>query len=206
MAANSFSQTAKDSNMNHFLITDDSRFPLYIFDLDGTLALIDHRRHMVESPWFEAEPGHKLANGQRFKIEGGVTFVRDSSFKPDWNAFYQACDKDQPNWPIIGTMLHLYTIGCDIRIWSGREDSVKQKTLMWLHMFTKIPLIKLDQMLQMRETGDYTEDHQLKRKWLNTLKPQARKRLCAVFDDRDKAVKMWRGEGVTCCQVAPGDF
>ena len=24
--------------------------PLYIFDLDGTLALIEHRRHFVERP------------------------------------------------------------------------------------------------------------------------------------------------------------
>ena len=28
----------------------------------------------------------------------------------------------------------------------------------------------------------------------------------AVFDDRDKVVKMWREIGLTCMQVAPGNF
>jgi hypothetical protein len=30
--------------------------------------------------------------------------------------------------------------------------------------------------------------------------------LIAVFDDRDKVVKIWRNNGVRCCQVAEGDF
>jgi len=31
-------------------------------------------------------------------------------------------------------------------------------------------------------------------------------RLVAVFDDRDRVVKMWRDVGVTCFQVADGEF
>jgi hypothetical protein len=27
-----------------------------------------------------------------------------------------------------------------------------------------------------------------------------------AFDDRARVVKMWRDNGVPCCQVAPGDF
>jgi hypothetical protein len=27
-----------------------------------------------------------------------------------------------------------------------------------------------------------------------------------VLDDRDQVVTMWRGLGLTCLQVAPGDF
>ena len=53
--------------------------PLYIFDLDGTLALIEHRRHFVARP-----------RGEQ-----------------DWKAFYAACDKDAPNDPVIGTMERL---------------------------------------------------------------------------------------------------
>lgn len=180
--------------------------PLYIFDLDGTLALIDHRRHIVEAPWVKLPEGQKPANGQRLKIIDGVTHIRDPKFTPDWKAFYEACDKDQPNWPVIGTMLQLYSVGCDVRIWSGREDSVKCKTFMWLHLATRIPLIKLEQMIKMRPEGDYTEDHQMKRKWLHLLSPRERSRLAAVFDDRQKVVDMWRSEGVACFQVAPGDF
>jgi phosphoserine phosphatase len=42
--------------------------PLYIFDLDGTLALIEHRRKYVERP-----------RGEQ-----------------DWKAFYVACVDDHP--------------------------------------------------------------------------------------------------------------
>jgi len=159
------------------------QYPLYIFDLDGTLALIEHRRHFVTRP---------------------VGNVR--GWEANWKAFYEACDRDQPNWPVIGTMLQLYSVGCDVRIWSAREDSVRGKTMMWLHTYTRIPLIKLEQMLKMRSEGDYTPDEQLKRKWLNLMTKQERNRVCAVFDDRNKVVDMWRGEGVPCFQVAQGDF
>jgi hypothetical protein len=33
-----------------------------------------------------------------------------------------------------------------------------------------------------------------------------RQRLVAAFDDRDRVVQMWRAAGVTCFQVAPGEF
>jgi hypothetical protein len=47
----------------------------------------------------------------------------------------------------------------------------------------------------------------LKRNWYdNVLTAGERRRLVAVFDDRDKVVAMWRSMGVPCFQVAPGDF
>jgi phosphoglycolate phosphatase-like HAD superfamily hydrolase len=60
-----------------------------IFDLDGTLANIDHRRHLVEGP------------------------------QKDWDAFFKACDKDIPNTQIVWlfNVLQLNYIG-DIEVWS----------------------------------------------------------------------------------------
>ena len=46
--------------------------PLYIFDLDGTLALIDHRRHFLDD---QADPKR-------------------------WQKFFAACVDDQPNEPV----------------------------------------------------------------------------------------------------------
>jgi phosphoserine phosphatase len=73
--------------------------PLYIFDLDGTLALIEHRRHLVE--------------GER----------------KDWPAFFAACVDDAPNPPVIRTLQALRTAGAEIWIWSGRSDEVKAQTV-----------------------------------------------------------------------------
>jgi hypothetical protein len=36
--------------------------------------------------------------------------------------------------------------------------------------------------------------------------PIDRERLVGAFDDRQRVVDMWRRNGITCFQVAPGDF
>ena len=54
--------------------------------------------------------------------------------------------------------------------------------------------------------GDYTADDVLKRQWLDGMLAEDRDRLYCAFDDRDRVVKMWRNAGVTCLQVAAGEF
>lgn len=169
-----------------------SQLPLYIFDLDGTMALTEHRNHLVQAP---VVPD---------RVKGGMK--KASDFKPDWAAFYAACVKDSPNWPVIGTFIQLYSVGCDIRIWSGREESVRPQTIEWLATYCGLQPYQIESRLTMRPEGDTTPDDQLKKKWLHLLTPQERGRLAAVFDDRNKVVDMWRKNGVTCFQVAPGDF
>lgn len=76
--------------------------PLYIFDLDGTLALIEHRRHFVEGP------------------------------VKDWPAFFAACKDDKPNPPVIATLNALLKSDAHVWIWSGRSNEVENETLEWL--------------------------------------------------------------------------
>jgi hypothetical protein len=45
----------------------------------------------------------------------------------------------------------------------------------------------------------------LKKQWLDDELNAGEEILC-VFDDRDKVVKMWRDNGITCMQVNYGDF
>lgn len=152
--------------------------PLYIFDLDGTLALIEHRRHILD---------------------------REDSQK--WRDFYAACDRDKPNAPVIDTMHRLRWTGAEVWIFSGRSDEVRDKTIAWLADHTIFMTHDLrGPMLQMRAEGDYTADDELKRQWLHSMLPEDRARLVAAFDDRDRVVRMWRSEGVTCFQVADGEF
>lgn len=58
---------------------------LYIFELDGALALIDHR----------------------------PKFSMDARDPNRWRKFYAACDKDEPNAPVIATMERLRHEGAD---------------------------------------------------------------------------------------------
>lgn len=137
-----------------------------IFDLDGTLALCEHRRQLL----------------------------------PDWDAFFAACDKDEPNWAVIHVYHALRLAGLhQLQIWSGRSDAVREKTEAWL----RVHLAEAPFVLRMRKAGDYTPDDKLKESWLDELGAQS---VSMVFDDRDKVVAMWRRRGVPCFQVAPGDF
>lgn len=151
---------------------------IVIFDLDGTLALIDHRRHLVE----------------------GKT--------KDWPAFYAACVDDLPNEAVIAALRGYAAIGCQIVIFSGRSDEVRNETKAWLieHLIASISERVPNPRLIMRKEGDFTADDVLKRQWLNDPNIIDRERVLCVFDDRDKVVKMWRDEGIPCFQVAPGDF
>lgn len=151
--------------------------PLYIFDLDGTLALCNHRRHFVEDK--------KNAR---------------------WPEFYAACDKDEPNKPVIETMARLIHAGAEVWIFSGRSDEVRDKTVTWLALNTPLMSWQASEALTMREEGDHTPDDELKLSWLETMLVDDRQRLVAAFDDRDRVVSMWRSAGVQCFQVAPGDF
>lgn len=148
--------------------------PLYIFDLDGTLALTEHRQHFLD----------------------GV--------KADWPAFFRACVDDQPNTPVIDTLLRLLDCGCDVWIWSGRSSEVMEQTKDWLadHLGYGAHGVPLT----MRVEGDFTPDEKLKEGWFESLSAHDRRRLVCVFDDRDKVVAMWRRNGVACFQVAPGGF
>lgn len=158
--------------------------PLYIFDLDGTLALIEHRRHFVEGE------------------------------KKDWPAFFAACVDDKPNWPVINTLKTLRKAGAEIWIWSGRSDEVQAETEEWLYrygclkssMFLHWQPFSPPEAFLMRKAGDHQPDDKLKASWYSEMEPPEWARLTATFDDRDRIVSMWRGFGVTCFQVAPGDF
>ena len=63
-----------------------------------------------------------------------------------------------------------------------------------------------DGLLTMRQEMDYTPDDVLKESWLDNMLVDDRKRLVAVFDDRDRVVSMWRRRGITCLQVGAGNF
>lgn len=119
---------------------------------------------------------------------------------PDWDSFTKASIYDPPNQPVVDIIKTLAG-KFNIWIWSGRDGSVRNGTTEWLATFG----VYYDE-LRMRKPKDYTPDVQLKRSWLHSLTPEERGSVVAVFDDRNKVVKMWREEGITCCHVAEGDF
>jgi len=73
-----------------------------IFDLDGTIANIDHRTHHVR---------------------GG---------KRDWQAFFAECVYDRGVPQVVETFHAHVAAGHKVRIWSARSDVVRAETEQWL--------------------------------------------------------------------------
>jgi len=76
-----------------------------VFDLDGTLANVEHRIHLIE---------------------------KKDPQKGDYDAFYEASVKDTPNQEIID-LCNKWASSHEIYIASGRSDQVREQTEKWLH-------------------------------------------------------------------------
>ena len=148
------------------------KFKIVIFDLDGTLALIDDRRKISTKP-----------NG-----------------KLDWDKFFDPknISLDKPNIPVIKMAQSLCDSGHQIVIFSGRSKGTIHTTKQWLNKHN-VPWHRLF----MRPIKDFTPDDVLKQNWLNDI---GKDDVLCTFDDRNKVVDMWRANGITCFQVADGDF
>lgn len=147
-----------------------------ICDLDGTLADCTHRRHYVET-------------------------------KPkNWDAFYAGVKDDQVNLP-VAHLLETYLTHRDVLInrtrlifCTGRPRRCGADTVKWL---MKVG-IHTYHALYMRADGDFRADYIVKQEMLD--KHIDKDRVLFVLDDRQQVVDMWRRNGLTCFQVAPGNF
>ncbi len=111
--------------------------------------------------------------------------------------------EDAVNWPIVRICDALHASGTyDIVLMSGRQEKYRIVTEYWLHTHNLFSY-RLD--LVMRKTGDERTDAIVKKE-LFEQHPFLRRRTWAVLDDRNSVVKMWREIGLTCLQVADGDF
>ena len=152
-----------------------NRMPLFIFDLDGTLADCRHRLPLIQQ-----EP-------------------------PNWDEFFRACVDDSVI-PAAAFLLNKLQLSfCEIQIWTGRSEIVRNETAEWLGNWTSFDGENKFK-LRMRGKNDRRPDDELKETWLKSLIPEDRARIVAVFEDRQRVVDMWRRNGVACFQVDEGKF
>ncbi|MHB8602167.1 MAG: phosphatase domain-containing protein [Nitrosotalea sp.] len=145
-----------------------------VFDLDGTLANLEHRLYYAKTKQWDEFFKHVKDDTP---IQNNCDLFRLLSMMKGANGF-----------PYI-----------EVGIVSGRSDSCKADTIRWLNdnqlHFS---------FLHMREDGDHRPDyitkHEIYKKYL-----QNRDILC-IFDDRKQVVNLWRSLGLTCHQVADGNF
>ena len=162
-----------------------------IFDLDGTVAIIDRRREHATKP------------------NGKINW--DEFFNPAHIAF------DEPNEPVIKLAQMFKEKGFKIVIFSGRNDISFDRTVEWLE-WNDVPfdlLVMRPDKFKPKSwpiaNGNpatpemrFMPDEILKKEMLNTFLNIDE--VFLVVDDRQKVVDMWRELGLNTWQVAPGNF
>lgn len=153
--------------------------PIFIFDIDGTLADTRHRLPILLLEQTEGK----------------------------WDRFYELCDRDPPIRGVIAVLDRLVASGADIKFFTGRSELVRRKTITWLLQHTITPIRMLEpEHLKMRLIGDHREASTLKSRWYDQLSEAEKRAVVAVFEDHNQVVSGWRARGLTCLQPAPGPF
>jgi hypothetical protein len=117
----------------------------------------------------------------------------------DYDAFNKAGKNDKPIENICNILRALDREETEIIIMTARSDDNRMDTQEWI----KLNDVPCDRLI-MRPFGDNTSDDECKRKLFNEEINYSD--VWFVLEDRKSVVDMWRGEGLTCLQVAPGDF
>ena len=143
---------------------------IILCDIDGTLANVVHRIHLVTGK------------------------------EKNWEEFNSLCQSDRVKENIANILRQFVgDYETTIVIVTARENKWRKETEKWLHL-NDIPYDDL----HMRPIGDKRSDAIIKEEIL--LKNYDKESVWFVLEDRSKVVKMWRKLGLTCLQVAEGDF
>ena len=195
--------------LNHgFINWDDrsiyNREKFIVVDMDGTLSDCEWRRHFVRGETIHYDFCPTLTSSEPVHFVGGhCVSCHTPKFKKDWKSFFEGVEKDPPNLPVLNLVKHLCYFGYDLLIVSGRPmDQCGKGTEAWLRKYLLEAGI-LPRHLFMRRGNDSRSDVEVKQEICDLL---PKDRIAYVLDDRSSVVEMWRKNGLTCLQVADGNF
>jgi hypothetical protein len=143
-------------------------------------------------------PDPTLSPAWLVDVDGTLALRRegpDARSPYDWHRVAE----DLPNVPVVELVTALDSRNF-IVVMSGRDECCRPDTERWLTMH-----LSSWTELHMRPAGDMRRDAIVKEElfWAHVA---GYWNVVGVIDDRRQVVAMWRGLGLMCAQVAPGDF
>lgn len=162
----------------------------YIYDIDGTLANIEHRAQYVRVP---------------------------KGTKKDWKSFFHPDNmmQDQPYDHVVQILKAFRNKGVPAIYCTGRPEHLRKTTLEWLdkHVENFFPETEyrpffqkeISKRLFMRPSDDHGDDSVVKPNLVRQIIEIYGQPL-AMFEDRDRVVAAVRAMGVPVFQVQEGNF
>jgi predicted kinase len=147
-------------------------------------------------------------------LDGTLSLFNRKHTRSPYDA--STADNDEINVAVAEVLGHFYRNNWEIIFVSGRDNKYKAPTLAFLEKVYRQYIhpannnnTNMDNFrfqLFMRKSGDFRKDVIIKREiYQKYIQPHYN--VLFVLDDRDQIVEMWRNElGLTCFQVAYGDF
>ena len=133
-------------------------------------------------------------------LDGTVALFHKKGHRGPYDA--SLCEQDEVNFPVLEVIKKFQDSHC-ILFTSGRETCYDVQTVCWLK--NACGLEPKDYFLFMRATGDKRKDCVVKEEiYRNLIEPNFEVTFC--LDDRNQVVEFWRSIGLTCFQVAEGNF
>lgn len=151
-----------------------------IFDIDGTLADVSHRRHHLKGA------------------------------KPNWGRFFDEMVNDPPlaDVCLLAELLGDHPLvnqgAIKLFLFSGRPETHRKQTEDWLLTHARSYFEKAEALL-MRAEGDFRADTIVKREMLQAIRGQGYD-VRLVVDDRPSVVQMWKDEGLTVLAHDSGEW
>lgn len=183
---------------------------MIIFDLDNVLCDTSHRRHFIDVDIaIEKEIAYEDVYCNIGGVQSNGYFLEedpDRRWKPDIEAYDNACDGDDLIEPVWTWTDLLFTDNQQYSIWTGRCESVKEKTIKWLALH-EIEYVDL----KMRPIGNTEPAWKLKEKWLLEIckidpdhRPPGVKfihDIDFVFDADPDSIAMWKRRGIFVFEI-----
>lgn len=185
---------------------------MIIFDLDGTLADCEHRRHLVDPSknpdYFNEVHSVELITdfecGEAAPEPRYVKKKTGEKFKPDWKSFYEACGDDKPILETFQAMYSLKLSGFELVIWSDRCESTLEQTKKWLFDVSVAYDMHRSYIqnlpIKLRTFGDDSPQEELFEKFiedrLSDLGKQIDPEIEMVFSSHKPTIEMFRKIGI----------
>jgi len=150
--------------------------PIYLFDIDGTLADNDHREHFLTVP-----------DGQQ----------------KDWDSFWAGQAYDTVHEPIATIARLLVQVGgYRVILLTGRPEIYRHVTEVWLDK-NGVVYEKMIMRPKGNREDDTTLKLKLIDEYFT---PGERRQIKLIFEDRQRCVDSMRAAGYKVCQPQAGDF